>query len=81
MPPNNKQRKPFFKIEFTPEDIYIQTRRPKRNTVILVTLAFFLIIVILIALNEQSMRSKALELVMSIIEAILTFFSASPKNK
>jgi uncharacterized integral membrane protein len=81
MPPINKQRKPFFKIEFSVENIYIQFRRPKRKMMILVTLALFLIIVILIAINEQSMRLEALELVMTLIEAFLTFFKTGPKSK
>jgi hypothetical protein len=81
MPTNNKHHKPLFKLVVMPESIFMQAPRPKRNTVILITLMVLLGIALLIASNEPGLHSKALELVISIIEAILTFFSATLKNK
>jgi hypothetical protein len=81
MPAKTKQRKPFFKVEFSPENFFIQIRRPKRGAMMLAVLALLLIILLAIAVHDQDLRSKALELAISIIEAILTFFGMNLKNK
>jgi len=81
MPPNAKQQKPIFKFVVTPKNIFMQSPKPKRSTVVLIMLALLLVIVLLIAVYEDGLRSKALDLVISIVEAILTFFSAASKNK
>ncbi len=81
MAPNSKQSKPIFKFIVTSNNIFMQTSKPKRNTMIIIVLLLLLGIALLIASNVPELRSKALDLVVSIIEAILTFFSASLKNK
>ena len=78
---NKKQHKPLFKIVVMPESVFVQVPRPKRNTVTLIASLILLGIALLIGFNEPELRSKAGELVISIIEAILTFFSTSLKNK
>lgn len=74
-------RKPLFKFEVTPEKVFLEAQRPKRKTILLVALGLLLIIVLFVAISEHSLRTKALELVISIIEAILTFFSVTPTEK
>lgn len=78
---NKKQKKHLFGIDVTSESVFMQFPRPKGSTVVIIIMALLLAIVLLIAAFEDSLRSKALELVISIIEAIVTFFSASSKNK
>ncbi len=81
MPANKNQRKHILKIDLSGESIFMQVPRPKRSTVIIFLLVVLLGIVLFIAIKEPELHSKALNLVISIIEAILTFFSASPKSK
>jgi hypothetical protein len=81
MASNKNQKKRVFSIDRTSDNVFVQFPRPKRSTVITTVLILLLVIVLLIAVSEPEMRAKALELVISIIEAIVTFFSASPKSK
>jgi hypothetical protein len=62
-----------------PESIFMQAPRPKRSTAIIIALLVMLAIVFWIGLNDPELRSKVLELVISIIEAILTLFSVDSK--
>ena len=80
MSKNNKQRKPLFKLVIMPENIFVQAPRPKRNTVIVIVLIILLIIVLIVASNEPELHRKAMELVISIVEAIVTFFTVSPRD-
>lgn len=81
MSPVQKQQKPVFKFVVTPTNIFMRASKPKRSTVAAIVLIVLLIVLLLIAAYEDGLRTKALEMVITIIEAIVTFFSANPKNK
>jgi len=81
MSTNNKQDKPLFKLIVTPKNIFMKAPSPNRNTVIIIALVLLLGIALLIGVNDHELRSKALELVMTIIDAILTFFNIGSKSK
>lgn len=81
MSSNKKQKKRLFGIDVTSESIFMQFPRLKRSTAVLIILAMLLAIALFIAVFEDGLRSKALELIISIIEAILIFFNAEQKSK
>ena len=81
MSTNNKQDKPLFKLIVTQKNISMKAPSPSRRTVIIMVLLILLSIVLLIAITEHDLRSKALELCISIVDAVLTFFKAGPKSK
>jgi len=81
MSTDNKQDKPLFKLIVTQKNISMKASNPSLKTIKIVVFLALLGIVLFIAFNEPNLRSKALDLMISIIQAVVTFFNAGPKTK
>ncbi len=78
--PQSDRRKPTFKLIVTPQSISILAPKPKRSTIAIIVLILLLTLLLLVAISDEGLRSRALESVLTVVEAMLPFWSAALKR-